>query len=119
MVEILKKMTTMKKNSIPTTTRQAFAILDAMLTPEERAEFSSQSKSEFCYQQHFGLGLWIRNNWIYGPNDDDPQERELGDACFRMLAGLKSKDCFFPHPDMVSDSFLQRYYRHLKETQKK
>ena len=109
----------MKEITIPTTTRQAFAILDAMLTPEEKADICTQSKAEFCDRQYFGLGLWIRNNWIYGPDDDDPRERELGDACFRMLADLKSKDSPFPHPDLVSDSFLQRYYRHLIKSQKR
>ena len=109
----------MNKNTIPTTARQAFKILDAMLTPEDIAAFCAMSASEFSCNQHFGLGMWIRNNWIYGPGEEDDQERELRDECYRMLAGVPKKDYMFEHPDTVSGRFLERYHRHLKKIQKK
>jgi hypothetical protein len=105
----------MEEKRIPTTSRQAFKILDDMITPEERAEFLAQTKSEFTGYQHFGLGAWIRNNWIYGPEEEESaEERELRDACYRMLSGMKDGDLHFQHPDMVSGNFLGRYYDHLK-----
>ena len=91
-------MKTIRTDIVPTTARQAFKILDAMTTPEERAVFLSQSKSEFVCDQHFGLGAWIRNNWIYGAESDDP---------------------IFEHPDMISGRWLERYYDHLKRVAKK
>ena len=109
----------MKENTIPTTARQAFKILDAMLTPEDINAFCAMSAPEFSCDQHFGLGMWIRNNWIYGPGEEDDQERELRDDCYRMLAGVPKKEYMFEHPDTVSGRFLERYHRHLKKIQKK
>lgn len=109
----------MNANTIPTTARQAFKILDAMLTPEDIADFCGMSALEFSSGQHFGLGMWIRNNWIYGPGEEDDKERELRDACYCMLAGVPRKDYMFENPDVVSCRFLERYHRHLKKIQKK
>lgn len=73
--------------------RQAFKILDVMTTPEEKAQFLSTSKDDFALSQHFGLGLWIRNNWIY-------PEKELVYPC--------------EDPDTISSRLLEAYYEHLK-----
>ena len=75
------------------TNRQAFKILDEMTTPEEKAQFLSMSKDDFALSQHFGLGLWIRNNWIY-------PEKELVYPC--------------EDPDTISSRLLNAYYEHLK-----
>ena len=65
------------------------------------------------------LGIWIRNNWIYGPSEEESEEeRELRDECYRMLAGNKDLEYFFEPPDMVSDRFLRRYHKHLKRKYK-
>ena len=99
---------------IPRTEEQAFVILDGIVSAEDMAVFRSQTKSEFVGDQHFGLGNWIRNNWIYGPEEEeDKAEEALRDECFRMLAGMKKEDVCFEHPDEVSGRFLERYYDHL------
>ena len=104
---------------IPTTEQQAFIILDGMLSKEEKAAFRSQSKDDFVATEHFGLGMWIRNMWIYGPDEEeDKAEEVLRDECFRMMAGMKKEDLCFEHPDTVSGRFLERYYEHLKETER-
>lgn len=105
---------------VPTTIRQAFKILDKMITKKERKAFLSQSQFDFTAEQHFGLGMWIRNNWIYGPEyEEGTDERELRDRCYRMLAGGKGDDIiYFEHPDVVSGRFLEKYYKHLKRTAK-
>ena len=107
----------MENIKVPTTTREAFKILDSMINAEDKAAFLSQSKSDFVAEQHFSLGMWIRNNWIYGPGEyENPEEAALREKCFHMLSGLKEGDMFFGHPDEVSGRFLEKYYEHLKRT---
>ena len=98
-----------KANNLPKTVRQAFAMLDALTCPEDRKLFLQQSKADFVSDQHFGLGLWIRNNWIYGIEDK---------ACMCMLPGLSKDEVFLDHPDCVSSRFLEKYYDHLKRVDK-
>ena len=97
------------RSALPKNVRQAFAMLDSLTSHEEKNHFMKQSKSDFVCEQHFGLGLWIRNNWIYGAEDD---------SCLRMLAGLTKDDVFLEHPDTVSGRFLEKYYDHLKRVAK-
>ena len=98
-----------KANNLPKTVRKAFAMLDALTCPEDKKLFLQQSKADFVCDQHFGLGLWIRNNWIYGTNDE---------SCLRMLAGLGKDELCLEHPDTVSSRFLEKYYDHLKRVDK-
>lgn len=104
----------MKKPPIPTTTRQAFKILDELTTPEEKAQFLSQSKHEFVIDQHFGLGMWIRNNWIYGHEKETAEESERRELCIKMLAGNQYYEFISCNPDLITGEFLARYYDHLK-----
>lgn len=94
---------------LPRTARQAFAVLDGMFSEDERRDFAELTRRDFCLDQHDGLGLWIRNNWIFGGDED----------CIRMLAGLKEGDLLLDPPDMVSESFLERYHDHLRRVFKK
>ncbi len=105
----------MKQSLYPTTTRQAFRILDELISPEEMAEFLEQSKEDFVTLQHFDLGMWIRNNWIYGGSEDEsPEEREQRDKCYQMLSGNPEGAFIYEHPDSISERFLKKYYDHLK-----
>ena len=99
----------MNENIIPTTSRQAFKILDAMLTPEDINAFCAMSASEFSCDQHFGLGMWIRNNWIYEQNEED----------VKQLAELFGDDSLFFQPDDLSDRIIKSYQRHLRGLKKK
>ena len=78
---------------LPISSREAFKILDEMSTPEEKAQFRAMSKYDFCLAQHFGLGMWIRNNWIYGHKG--------------VLEFLEDEDT-------ASAKFLEKYYAHLQ-----
>lgn len=79
-------------NYLPVSIRQVFAILDEQSTAEEKVGFLSMSKSDFITMQHFGLGAWIRNTWIYG----------------------KEIEGFYGEPDDLSSELLGKYYDHLK-----
>lgn len=107
-------MKTIRTTIFPTTARQAFKILDGLTTPEEKAEFLSQTKSAFVGNQHFGLGAWIRNNWMYGPEKETEEEAKRRQECLEMLTASQHGDPFIVDPDWVSSDFLGRYYDHLK-----
>ena len=81
------------------TIRGAFKVLDALLTVEEKEHFRRQSADEFAYEQHFGLGMWIRNTWIYNADK----------ATYKALFGDE-----ILHPDTASYNFLLKYHDHLK-----
>lgn len=81
----------MNKVRIPKTYKEACEILDSMLSEEDKAEILSKTKNGFTCDEHFGLGLWIRNNWIYG----------------------QPRGIWFPNPDIASSDILECYYDHL------
>ena len=45
-------------NEIPKTKAECFAVLDSMLSEEEKKELIGDE-----WSGHFGIGMWIRNNW--------------------------------------------------------
>ena len=94
-----------KENRIPKTKDECFAILDEMLSAEEK---QSIVEMEDTLDLHFGLGMWIRNNWIY-PQDQEDVEKLLkqfdeGDECMPL----------FIHPDDYSSTILDAYQDYLK-----
>jgi hypothetical protein len=114
----------MKMEKIPTTTRQAFKILDEKLSEKEKASALTKSRSEFACDEHFGLGMWIRNAWYYGIEDERLQQQMLA-----ILLGEKTVQYYtdengerhmvaFFHPDDLTTGFLERYHDHLKRTRK-
>lgn len=105
--------------SIPITSRQAFKIMDEMLSDEDILAALSHTKEEFASFEHFGLGLWIRNNWIYGEEDEGECFKQRREACILMLTGKKDAELYIINPDMVSYDFLRRYYDHLKRKARK
>jgi hypothetical protein len=77
----------MAKTKIPATPEEAYALLDAKLTADEKNKLlQAEDSTDF----HFGLGLWIRNNWIYPDN---------GVNCSRFFG----EDNWFVDPDDFSD----------------
>ena len=89
------------KNKIPKTKEEAFAQLDALLSEEDKNAIVEDKVFDF----HFSLGLWIRNNWIYG------DEKGIG-----LFA---KEEALLQHPDSLSSDFLERYHDHLKRSMSK
>ena len=86
----------------PKTAAEAFKRLDKRLTKEERQQIvDSDSMSEY----HFGLGMWIRNYWIYTGEKENLESllKDLGEPEF--LIG-----------DMASSVILDAYQKHLNES---
>lgn len=106
----------MANKKYPKTQQEAFEMLDALLTDEDKRDaLKTQDDAEFALNQHFGLGLWVRNNWIHGDKvkravlTGDVVEIESGEAVPEaLLFGLG--------PDDLSAKFLELYHRHLRET---
>lgn len=101
---------------IPQTEEEAFVILDHVFPLEEKRMALEGSKEEFTTQEHFGLGMWIRNNWVYPPEDADNETVERYMKCYSMLNGEEDAAYPYRHPDDISGSFLEKYYDHLKAT---
>ncbi len=87
-------------NQIPKTNRECYALLDEMLSEEDKQAIVKMD----VFELHFTLGLWIRNNWIY------PQSSEETEA----LLNTFSKKPRFYHPDDCSSIILEAYRKHLK-----
>ena len=95
----------MKKSKLPRSSREAFAILDKMLSTEDKQALGTITDT---IDLHFGLGLWIRNHWIYQHQEE----------IMKAFGLYKEEDGFpntlFYQPDDLSDIIIKRYIRHLK-----
>jgi hypothetical protein len=81
---------------VPRDLEDAFAELDRMVTPAFRREFAADSTQPI--EHHFGLGLWMRNNWGLW----------AGSRLARYFHGLG-----ICHPDDMSGIVLNSYWRRL------
>ena len=88
------------KKYCPLTKEIAFARLDKRLSDEDKkAILKARDMIEF----HFSLGMWIRNTWIYG----NEEER------VKALAKELEEDLWFSADDL-SSAILDGYKKHLK-----
>ena len=90
----------MKKNC-PLTKEIAFARLDKRLSGEDKkAILKARDMIEF----HFTLGMWIRNTWIYGNEEERVQAlaKDLGEVIWFSA-------------DDLSSAILDGYKKHLKK----
>ena len=95
------------KEQVPKTKEECFAILDEMLTDEDKQAIVEM---EDTIDIHFGLGMWIRNNWIY------PQEQEDVEKLLRQFDDEADDDMpLFIHPDDYSSMILDAYQEYLKK----
>lgn len=102
------------RKKYPKNQEEAFQMMDALLTDDNKRDaLKTQDDEEFASEQHFGLGLWVRNNWIIGGNVEHT-----------VLTGekneLESDDSEVPlfgmTPDYLSTKFVELYHKHLRET---
>ena len=83
--------------------QKIFNELDKMLSIGDKKRIIGMSKSDFSLEQHFGLGLWIRNNYVYSAESE-----EIGDYL----------NCGMIHPDNISTQILKDYYDYLLNKEK-
>lgn len=93
------------KKYCPLTKEIAFARLDKRLSEEDK---NAILKAKDTFEFHFSLGLWIRNTWIYG-NEEERVEalaKDLGEVIYWQA-------------DDLSSALLDGYKKHLKKKMKK
>ena len=107
----------MGKKKYPKTTEEAFEFIDNLLSEEDKkAALKTEGDGDFASDQHFGLGLWVRNNWIYG-----------GHVGYDVLSGESPLDwkpgeplpidaLIMSTPDDLSHKFVSLYHKHLRES---
>lgn len=92
------------KKYCPLTKGIAFARLDKRLSEEDKkAILKAKDMIEF----HFTLGMWIRNTWIYGNEEERVQAlaKDLGEVVWFSA-------------DDLSSAILDGYKKYLKKLQK-
>ena len=93
------------KKYCPLTKEIAYSRLDKRLSEEDKkAILQASDMIEF----HFSLGMWIRNTWIYG-NEEERVEalaKDLGEEIYWQA-------------DDLSSALLDGYKKHLKKKMKK
>jgi hypothetical protein len=85
---------------IPIDIEDCFKQLDKQLKTTTINEFKSMSEKDATTFSHFGLGLWMRNNWgLWKGSRLSTYFNKLG----------------ITHPDDMSDIILKSYYRFLNK----
>lgn len=84
---------------IPKNLKNCFDRLNSMLSEKIIEEIKTKTEKDFTTSSHFGLGLWIRNNWGLWQGS-------------RLHHFFKAKGIFLP--DDMSEIILTSYYRKLK-----
>jgi hypothetical protein len=86
------------ENVGPNTLEEAFVALDQILTPEARAQFRKTPENKAVTSAHFGLGMYIRNEWFRAGQSKLPG----------LLQATGAR-----HMDDMSAIVLTSYWRHL------
>ena len=119
-------MVIFRDNSIPSTLEECYVELDAILLDEEISDIRNAGNGNLFKSggfpdgrwdelidegfdpvdldlsaAHFGLGLWIRNSWIY-PSPYSNIASKL------LMAGIR-------HPDDMSSIIVSGYYQYLND----
>jgi hypothetical protein len=86
---------------IPINLEDCFAQLNKLLKPED-IEMIKASSEEDMVRYHFGMGMWLRNNWGLWGNS-------------RLATWFNERGIH--HPDDMSAIILDSYWRHLNQRQ--
>lgn len=95
--ELKRRLVAEKINDIyiPKDLGECFIELDKLLSEVDKKEMKAKAKREDMIEYHFGLGMWLRNNWgLWG-----------GSRLQKYFADKK-----VDHPDDMSSIILEYYY---------
>jgi len=99
--------TTYKKDSIngtyiPFNLYDSFVQIDSFFSDSTKLKIKQQTELEFLGHHHFGLGMWMRNNWGLWKGS-------------RLWLYFYNKGV--PHPDNISTLILTSYHRKVNDKQ--
>lgn len=99
-------------NKIPQTKEECFALLDEMLSEEDKNTLKTSDDNIIF---HLSLGMWIRNNWVYPLSDS-----ELASFMDMFEDEIEGEDklpfkIHILHPDYVSSVIIEKYVEYLKD----
>lgn len=83
---------------IPRNIEDCFTSLDSILWPKDRKGIINETNRDAMSKYHFGLGMWLRNNWGLW-------------AGSRLQTYMEAHGVY--HPDNMSGAILEYYYDHL------
>lgn len=83
---------------IPRNIEDCFTSLDSTLWPVVRKGIINETNRDAMSKYHFGLGMWLRNNWGLW-------------AGSRLQTYMEARGVY--HPDNMSGAILEYYYDHL------
>jgi len=91
---------------IPATMEECYKILDNLLDEKDKKNIRESSIDDLA-KYHFGLGLWIRNNWIY------PTSGKRYCRIWKVFerAGIHELDTY--SPDVISSEIICGYHHYL------
>lgn len=86
-------------SKLPENLKDCMNLLDQVVSEKDKNEIIKSSEDEFTMHAHFGMGLWIRNNWIYNDKcrineifpwhvQDDDKSTIILKAYWRHLRGI-------------------------------
>lgn len=70
LIFILISLTSCKQHSPPPNIKEAIKYFEKKLSEKEKTNFKSKTEQTAVSELHFTTGLWIRNNWIRGKNNE-------------------------------------------------
>lgn len=89
-----------KHKEIPKTLEECFLALDKIFSDKEKIAFGEMTEDEFFCETHFGVGMYIRNQWLRQENSP-------------LLVYFSQKN--LQHLDDMSSIILVSYYRILTQ----
>jgi len=89
------------QNNQPKDLDEAIEYFETSWSKIEKENFKALPENEAVTNSHFGVGLWIRNNWIHGNRDTS------------LISYFHKLGIF--HPDDISSIILTSLHRDLNE----
>ena len=84
----------------PSSLDEAIALIISEFEENDLREWAKAPEAEACFEAHFGLGMWIRNNWVYGEGTV-------------LFDGIRNASSSFIHDDDVSEVIVRALWRVL------
>ena len=81
--------------TVPNKLQEAFASLDASLSPDQRLAFMQRPEREAISKAHFAIGLFIRNQWLRsGKSALTGELQKLGAGSFDDMSSMILASCW-------------------------